>query len=213
MIGLFGLARFVGIKLLTLLYSHFMRVLLNETSLGEGVDRLASEIDTFYGSDRPLTVIAVMTGSLVLFADLIRTLSMPQRVGVVQASSYRGGTQSGELTVDSQMMIDVTDRDVLLVDDIFDTGKTLDRLRRMMIDSGASSVRTAVLLHKRREHSVEIRPDFVAFEIPDEFVVGYGLDYLDMYRNLPYLAILEPHEIEATAADHSLMKSTPPSQI
>lgn len=177
-----------------------MRTLLSEAELNEGVERLASEIDAFYG-DRPLTVIAIMTGSLVLFADLIRRLSMPQRVGVIRASSYRGGTTSGELKVDAEMMIDVANRDVLLVDDIFDTGKTLDRISGMMGQFGASSVRTAVLLHKRRAHVVKMRPDFVAFEIPDEFVVGYGLDYLDMYRNLPYLAVLEPKEIEATAAE------------
>lgn len=177
-----------------------MRILLDESQLTEGVERLAGEIDSHYGA-RPLTVIAVMTGSLVLFADMIRRLSMPQRVGVIRASSYRGGTSAGELKVDSEMMIDVTGRDVLLVDDIFDTGRTLDRLTQMMDEFGASSVKTAVLLHKRREHEVSMRPDFVAFQIPDEFVVGYGLDYLDMYRNLPYLAILEPAEIEATAAE------------
>ena len=177
-----------------------MRTLLDEQQLTEGVEGLAREIDAHYGK-RPLTVIAVMTGSLVLFADLIRRLSMPQRVGVIRASSYRGGTTSGELKVDSDMMIDVAGRDVLLVDDIFDTGRTLDRLTGMMSEFGASSVQTAVLLHKRRDHEVELRPDFVAFEIPDEFVVGYGLDYLDMYRNLPFLAVLEPAEIEATAAE------------
>ena len=79
--------------------------------------------------------------------------------------------------------------------------ETLDRISGMMNEFGANSVQTAVLLHKRREHSVKLRPTFVAFEIPDEFVVGYGLDYLDMYRNLPYLAILEPAEIEATATE------------
>ncbi len=176
-----------------------MRVLLDEAELKVGVERLAAEIDEHYGS-RHLTVIAIMTGSLVLFADLIRRLSMPQRVGVIRASSYRGGTTSGELKVDAEMMIDVRGRDVLLVDDIFDTGKTLERISGMMHDFGASTVKTAVLLHKRRDHEVQLRPDFVAFEIPDEFVVGYGLDYLDMYRNLPYLAVLEPDEIAATAA-------------
>jgi len=177
-----------------------MRTLLSETELHDGVEKLAQEIDSFYG-DRPITVIAIMTGSLVLFADLIRRLSMPQRVGVIRASSYRGGTTSGELKVDAEMMIDVTNRDVLLVDDIFDTGKTLDRISEMMKEFGAVSVRTAVLLHKKRDHAVTMRPDFVAFKIPDEFVVGYGLDYLDMYRNLPYLAVLEPAEIAATAAE------------
>ncbi len=176
-----------------------MRVLLNESQLHDGVDRLAREIDGFYGG-RPLTVIAVMTGSLVLFADLIRRLSMPQRVGVIRASSYRGGRASGTLHIDSSMTIDVAGRDVLLVDDIFDTGQTLAKLSDMLLDMRAASVSTAVLLHKQREHSVTLRPDFVAFKIPDEFVVGYGLDYLDMYRNLPYLAVLEPAEIDDTAA-------------
>ncbi|KAA5540268.1 hypoxanthine phosphoribosyltransferase [Roseiconus nitratireducens] len=178
-----------------------MRILLNEDQLKAGVEGLAASIDRYYGEDRPLTVIAVMTGSIVLFADLIRRLSMPQRVGVVQASSYRGGTQSGELDVDSNMMIDVKDRDVLLVDDIFDTGRTLDHLTQLIRKRGAKSLKTAVLLHKHRQHEVALRPDFVAFEIPDEFVVGYGLDYMDMYRNLPYLAVLEPDEIEATASE------------
>lgn len=177
-----------------------MRILLDESQLTEGVERLARHIDADHG-DRPLTVIAVMTGSLVLFADLIRRLSMPLRVGVIQASSYHGGTTPGELKVDAEMLIDVERRDVLLVDDIFDTGRTLARLIDVIRDKGAASVRSAVLLHKQRSHAVRIRPDYVAFEIPDEFVVGYGLDYLDMYRNLPYLAVLEPAEIEATVAE------------
>jgi len=114
-----------------------MRTLLSEEKLQSGVQKLASEIDNHYGL-RPLTVIAIMTGSLVLFADLIRRLSMPQRVGVVQASSYRGGTTSGQLQVDAAMMIDVQGRDVLLVDDIFDTGKTLDRVSGVMLEHGAT---------------------------------------------------------------------------
>ena len=184
-----------------------MRILLNEAELNAGVRRLADEIDRHY-EGRPLTVIAVMTGSLVLFADLIRRLSMPQRVGVVRASSYRGGTMSGELQVDAAMTIDVTGREVLLVDDIFDTGRTLARLAEMMGELGARSVSTAVLLHKQRDHEVQLRPDFVAFEIPDEFVVGYGLDFLDMYRNLPYLAVLDPAEIEATEIEAAEIEAT-----
>ncbi|MEM6363385.1 MAG: hypoxanthine phosphoribosyltransferase [Planctomycetota bacterium] len=177
-----------------------MRTLIDEAELASGVTALAREIDAHYG-ESPITVVAVMTGSLVLFADLIRRLSMPQRVGVVHASSYRGGTSAGKLEIDSKMLIDVQHRDVLLVDDIFDTGATLDRLKDAIADMGASSVKTAVLLRKVREPQSQIKPDFIAFEIPDEFVVGYGLDYLDMYRNLPYIAVLEPSEIEATAAE------------
>ncbi len=173
-----------------------MRILLDEKQLHTGVQQLAAEIDRHYGK-QSLTIIAVMTGSLVLFADLIRMLSMPLRVGVIQASSYRGGTKSGELSIDTRMLIDVANRDVLLVDDIFDTGRTLDRLTKEIATLGASSVKTAVLLHKLREHDVAMRPDFVAFEIPDEFVVGYGLDYQDHYRNLPYLGVMEQSDLEA----------------
>jgi len=173
-----------------------MRILLDEKQLHEGVQELAAKIDGHYGP-QSLTVVAVMTGSLVLFADLIRMLSMPLRVGVIQASSYRGAMTAGELAIDTRMMIDVVGRDVLLVDDIFDTGRTLERLTCEVSELGAASVRTAVLLHKIRPHDVELRPDFVAFEIPDEFVVGYGLDYQDHYRNLPYLGVLEESDLQA----------------
>lgn len=173
-----------------------MKVLLDEKQLLAGVRKLAQQIDEHYHG-QPLTVVAVMTGSVILFADLIRMLSMPVRVGVIQASSYRGEKTAGKLAVDTKMLLDVKDRDVLLVDDIFDTGRTLDGLIKTVQQLGASSVRSAMLLHKQRTHDVPVRPDFVAFEIPDEFVVGYGLDYHDMYRNLPYIAVLDDQEIAA----------------
>lgn len=185
-----------------------MRTLINETQLSQGVNRLAAQIDEHY-RQRPITVVAVMTGSLVLFADLIRRLSMPQRVGVIHASSYRGGTQAGELEIDARMLIDVQGRDVLLVDDIFDTGATIARLRDAIMDMGAQSVATAVLLRKEREGQLMERPDFVAFEIPDEFVVGYGLDFLNMFRNLPYIGVLEDHEIEATREETQRFAKVP----
>lgn len=172
-----------------------MKTLLGEDELQAGVGRLASDIRGHYG-DQPLTVVAVMTGSLVLLADLIRQLDMPLRVGVIGASSYRGGTSSGDLTVDTNMLIDIRDRDVLLVDDIFDTGRTLESLIQTVLEMGARSVKTAVLLHKQRHTDVQVLPDFVAFEIPDKFVVGYGLDYRDHYRNLPFLGVLEPSDLK-----------------
>ncbi len=189
-----------------------MRILLDEAQLLAGVQRLAKEIDSHYRG-RPLTVVAVMTGSVVLFADLIRMLSMPLRVGVIQASSYRGATQPGELAVDTKMLLDVENRDVLLVDDIFDTGRTLDRLMKIVQQRGAHSVRSALLLRKQRTHDVPVRPDFVAFEIPDEFVVGYGLDYRDMYRNLPYLAILDEDEIASTSETAAAATPTLPARV
>lgn len=173
-----------------------MKILLDETTLREGVDQMAQAVGDHYG-DRPLTIVAVMTGSLVLLADLIRRLQMPVRVSLIQASSYRGGTESGSLWIRDDMMLDVTDRHVLVLDDIFDTGKTLRAVLQCMQAMQPASVQSAVLLHKEGRTEVELEPDFVAFKIPDEFVVGYGLDYGDLYRNLPYLAVLDPSEIES----------------
>lgn len=171
-----------------------MKVLLDQKQLQAGVQRLAGEIRNAYG-DRPLTIIGIMTGSVVLLADVIRELEMPLRVGVVQTSSYRG-TQRGQLTINAEMMLDITGRDVLLIDDIFDTGHTLAEVIQLMQDLGPTSLRSAVLLRKTGRQEVRLRPDFVAFEIPDEFVVGYGLDFNDEYRNLPFLAVLEPIDIQ-----------------
>lgn len=173
-----------------------MRTLLNEESLRQGVDRMAREITERY-QDTPLTVVAVMTGSLVLLADLIRRLSMPIRVSLIQASSYRGGTEPDALWLRDDMMLDVADRDVLVIDDIFDTGVTLQTVLQCIGEMQPRSISSGVLLHKAGRQKVEMLPDFVAFKIPNEFVVGYGLDYQDLYRNLPYLAVLEPSEIEA----------------
>ncbi len=171
-----------------------MKTLLSETRIRSAVESLARQLNEDY-QRRPLTIIAVMTGSIVFMADLIRLLHMPLRVGVVQASSYKAGTVRGKLTINAEMMPDIREHDVLLVDDIFDTGHTLTEVVRLMQELGPTSIRTAVLLHKQGKQEVALRPDYVAFEIPDEFVVGYGLDYQDEYRNLGYIATLEPSDI------------------
>ena len=172
-----------------------MKALLSESELQAGVERMAAEINAFYG-DRPLTIIGVLTGSVVLLADLIRLLEMPLRVGVVQASSYRGAaTTRGKLQINAELMPDIRNRDVLLVDDIFDTGHTLAEVIRLMKDMGPTSVRTCVLLLKQGRQEVDMPVDHVGFDIPNEFVVGYGLDYQDEYRNLPYLGALEPDDL------------------
>jgi len=132
----------------------------------------------------------------VLLADLIRLLEMPLRVGVVQASSYRGPmTTRGELHINSELMPDIAGRDVLLVDDIYDTGHTLAEVIRQMRALGPTSVRTCVLLLKRGRQEIDLPIDHIGFEIPNEFVVGYGLDYQDEYRNLPFLGALEDDDL------------------
>src|SRR3989304_2835871 len=126
-----------------------MKVLLSKEELHDGVTRMADEIAACY-ADQQLTVIGVLTGSIVLLADLIRMIDVPLRVGVLQASSYRGATTTrGELVINAELMLGVRGRDVLLVDDIFDTGHTLARVMAKMQDFGPASVRSAVLLRKK----------------------------------------------------------------
>ncbi len=174
-----------------------MKTLISKEDVQEGVRRMADEVNTTY-RDAPLTIIGVLTGSVVLLADIIRQLEMPLRVGVVSASSYRGATTTrGALHINADMMPDINGRNVLIVDDIFDTGHTLLELMARMEEFDPRSVKSAVLLRKHGRQEVDIEPDFVGFDIPDEFVVGYGLDYQDAYRNLPYVAALEAAEIEA----------------
>jgi hypoxanthine phosphoribosyltransferase len=177
-----------------------VKVLLSEEQLRAGVVRLAGQIAEHYAG-RPLTIVGVLTGSLVVLADLIRHLDMPLRVGLVQTRSYRGNaTLPGALTINADLLPDIRGRDVLLLDDIFDTGHTLEKMIAQLEELAPHSFRTAVLLRKKGRQQVTVEPDFVAFEIPDEFVVGYGLDYNDLYRNLPYVAALEPHEIRGESA-------------
>jgi hypoxanthine phosphoribosyltransferase len=173
-----------------------MKTLLTETELREGVERMAAQIAEDYAG-RPLTIVGVLTGSVVLLADLIRQIDLPMRVGVISASSYRGATtEPGQLTINADLLIDLKGREVLLVDDIFDTGHTLTQVMASLESMGPTSVRSAVLLHKRDRQEVQYTPDYVAFQIPNAFVVGYGLDYEDLYRNLPYLAVLEADDLK-----------------
>ena len=171
-----------------------MRMLITTEQIQHRVTELAQEIGPAY-RDRPLTIVGVLTGSLMFLADLVRRLEIPLRIALIQASSYRGkATNPGELNVGSEILADVRGRHVLLLDDILDTGQTLSHLVRMLQVQGALSVKVAVLLRKagRQVHAVGV--DYVGFEIPDEFVVGYCLDFNDEHRQLPYIAVL-PREL------------------
>ncbi len=167
-----------------------MDVLISEDQIQKRVGELARQIEADY-QDRSLTIVAVLTGSLILLADLMRQVHLPLRVGLLQASSYKGATTTaGTLVLNETFAPDVAGRDVLLLDDILDTGRTLSALAAHMQDRGARSVRTAVLLRKIGRQEVAFEPDYCGFTIPDAFVVGYGLDYDDDYRHLPYVGVL-----------------------
>ena len=171
-----------------------MRTLLTEAMIQTRVQDLGRQISKDF-ADKPLTVLGVLTGCLIFLSDLIRQMDLPLKVGLLEASSYRGATTTrGELAFNVDRVPDLKGRHVLLVDDIFDTGHTLAQVVQKMHEFEPTSIRSAVLLRKHGRQEVDYLPDFVAFDIPDEFVVGYGLDYEDMYRNLPYLAALEPED-------------------
>ena len=168
-----------------------MHTLLSAEQLSEGIDRLARDVRLAYG-DGPLTVVGVLTGSVVVVSDLIRRLDGPVRLSMVWASSYRGtATRAGRL----DLLPDLTGQRVLLVDDIFDSGRTLEAILADLRGRGAASVRSLVLLRKQGRAEVAIEPDFVGFDIPDLFVVGYGLDYDGAWRHLPHVAALDPDDI------------------
>jgi hypoxanthine phosphoribosyltransferase len=173
-----------------------VRTLLTEEQLREGTRRLADEIQKQY-EGRPLTIVGVLVSSIVFMTDLIRSLNVSLRVELVQArrDSVKGPGM-GPLVIDEDLLsFGVRGRHVLLVDDIFDTGHTLTTLLPGIDELGPVSIRTAVLFQKEGRREVTMKPDFVGFMIPNEYVVGYGLDYHDKYRNLPYLAALEPGEM------------------
>ena len=168
-----------------------MYTLLSETEIAERVAELGRICTETYRG-RPLTVLGVLNGSVVLVADLIRTIDIPHQIGFIRASSYRGETTvAGQLTVSTDLMPMITGRDVMV--------KLLDVLKQYQ----PASVRTAVLLWKQGRCEVEITPDYHGFLIPDVFVVGYGLDYNDDYRHLPRIAVLQPTDLGSSDANQT----------
>lgn len=172
-----------------------MRTLLNKDTIQTRVQTLGQQIAADYSS-MPLTVLGVLTGCLIFLSDLIRQMDLPLKVGLLEASSYRGATTTrGELSFNLERIPDLKGRHVLLVDDIFDTGHTLQAIYDSIHRRDVASVKTCVLLWKTARTVVSLKPNYVGFEIPDEFVVGYGLDYNDHYRHLPHIAAIEPEDL------------------
>jgi hypoxanthine phosphoribosyltransferase len=167
-----------------------VELLISESMIRDRLQAMGRQIEDDY-LGKPLTIVAVLTGSLIALADLVRQIQIPLRIALVQASSYRGATTTATtLVINEGFAPDVAGRDVLLLDDILDTGNTLGALVEHIKDRGARSVRTAVLLRKIGRQIVPLEPDYCGFLIPDAFVVGYGLDYNDEYRHLPYVGVL-----------------------
>ncbi|MBM4069168.1 MAG: hypoxanthine phosphoribosyltransferase [Planctomycetes bacterium] len=168
-----------------------MKVLISSEEIQQRVAELAARIVGDY-AEEPITIVGVLTGSLMFLADLVRRLESPVRIGLIQASSYRGtATEPGQLEIGPELLPDLRGRHVLLLDDILDTGQTLSYLVEHVKRLEPASLKVAVLLRKMGRQITPLQPDYCGFEIPDRFVVGYGLDFNDQYRNLPFVGVLD----------------------
>jgi hypoxanthine phosphoribosyltransferase len=162
------------------LHPDLAELLLTDTQIKDRVKSIAREIKQVYG-DREFTIISLINGAVMFTADLMREIDNPVRLDCIRVSSYG-------------LTIDIANRDVLLIDDILDTGKTLKLVGDLVRELKPASLRTCVLLDKKARREVPLEADFVGFEIPDKFVVGYGLDFAERYRNLPGIGVLKPEK-------------------
>jgi hypoxanthine phosphoribosyltransferase len=166
------------------------RILFHETTILRRLDELAAEISKAYRR-RELTIIAVLNGSLIFMADLLRRIPLPLKLDCLSVASYHGRAQtSGDVIFKQIALPDVTDRHILILDDILDSGHTLAAIREKLETAKPRSIRVCVLLSKKKRRARKVDADYVGFEIEDEFVVGYGLDFMERYRNLPYIGVL-----------------------
>jgi len=166
-------------------------VLIPEEQLRRRVGELARAITRDYVG-RDLVLVPLLTGTVMFLADLLRRLVIPTRLDFIGVSSYREGTRSRDLVFTKELRLDIRGRDVLVVDDILDTGHTLTAVYERLRTLKANSIRACVLLDKPARRVQPVQADYVGFVIPDLFVVGYGLDFAERYRNLPFVGVLRP---------------------
>ena len=178
------------------MHNDIETILHHETTILSRLDGMARDIMKDY-RDKELTVVAILQGGLILMADLLRRVQLPLRIETISVASYHGGTESsGRVEFLQNRLPDLNGRHVLLLDDILDSGRTLHAIReRLASECTPASVRICVLLRKRKQRVCAVQADYVGFDIDDEFVVGYGLDYAGRYRNLPYIGVLSPEAI------------------
>ena len=173
-----------------------LKVLVSEEELKERVRQLGEQINEKYRDKRPL-FLGVLKGSFIFMADLVRASGLKADVEFIAVSSYHNGTRSsGVVQITHDLQQDITGRDIIVVEDILDSGNTLSFLVGYFKAKGAASVSIATLLDKPSRRTKPVTAEFVGFNVPDEFVVGYGLDYAQMYRNLPYIGVLKAEVYE-----------------
>ena len=169
-------------------------ILVSEDALKAKVNELGAQISRDYAG-KDLLLVSILKGSVVFMADLMRAVQIPCAIDFMVVSSYGGANTSstGLVKIIKDLDADLTGRDVLIVEDILDSGVTLHYLMQILAARGANSIRLCTLLSKPERRKIQVDVDYLGFEIPDEFVVGYGLDYAEKYRNLPYIGILKPY--------------------
>lgn len=168
------------------------RVLISEEELNSIVEKLGAEISRDYFG-KNLLLVSVLKGSVVFMADIMRQITIPCRIDFMSVSSYGAGVKtSGVVKIVKDLDIDISGYDLLLIEDILDSGKTLSYLIDILGARNPNSIKICTLLDKPERRQVDLKPDYFGTEIPDAFVVGYGLDYDERYRNLPYVGILKP---------------------
>ena len=170
------------------------RIMVSEEEINEITSTLAAKITEDYShSDKPLIVITILKGSMLFAADLMKKINLPLELEFMKVSSYGAGTKtSGEIKIHLDLMRESLEQyDILIIEDIIDSGRTLSRLTQLLKNRNASSVKTCTLLDKPSRREVDFVPDYCGKSIEDEFVVGYGLDYNEKYRNLPYVGVLK----------------------
>jgi hypoxanthine phosphoribosyltransferase len=168
-------------------------VLIDEHNLQARIHQLARAIEADYRDLDDLLLICVLKGAYVFLADLTRCLERPHHIDFMGVSSYGAGTRtSGAVQIIMDLKEDIAGRHVLVIEDIIDSGRTLDYLRRTLLARSPASLRICTLLDKSARREVDVQVEYVGFDIPDEFVVGYGLDFNELYRNFPFIAVLKP---------------------
>lgn len=173
-----------------------LKVLITEEELRECVKKLGEQISRDY-QGKNLLMVSVLKGSVVFMSDLMRSITIPAQIDFMSVSSYGSGVKtSGVVKIIKDLDQQLEGKDLLIVEDILDSGMTLSYLSQLLRARNPRSIRIATLLDKPDRRKVDIKPDYVGFRIPDEFVVGYGLDYAELYRNLPYVGVLAPHVYE-----------------
>lgn len=186
------------------------RILIDSPSIQRRVRELAAELDALYVDETPL-LIGVLTGAVTFMTDLMRAMGTELKIDFMAVSSYGDDiTSSGAVRILKDLNENIEGRHVLIVEDIVDSGLTLQYLLDVLRRRNPTDVKVVALLRKLKQDAIEVQTDLVGFDIPDEFVIGYGLDYAGRYRNLPYIGILDPAEIEVPQRPTAILKGTPP---